>query len=212
MTTTTRRSPDWLLNQLPVAMVSEEFFRGFVSIFQDVATTYLEHADGIGHLTEVDVTPAPLLPWLGSWVGVDVVDPELDELRQRRLVATAARALAWRGTRRGLEAWLEVITDSPVTVEDPGGVFPAGESPVRAPIVRVHTNGTGWMSRDDFTKVVLAEIPVHVALELYVDHQLVHPAIAPAPTVPTIESTAPEGHAQAPATPDEPHDPEETRG
>lgn len=180
MSTVTRRSDDWLLNQLPVAMVQEGFFRGFVSIFQEVASTYLQHADGIPHLTEFDVTPAPLLPWLGSWVGVDVVDPELDETRQRRLVATASRALAWRGTRKGLEAWLEVITDAPVTIEDPGGVYAEGDSPMRAPIVRVRTSGTGWLSASDFVKVVLAELPVHLSLELYVDHELVHPQLVPA--------------------------------
>lgn len=181
MSATVRRSPDWLLNQLPVAMVQEPFFRGFASIFQAVATTYVGQADGIGHLTEVDVTPTPMLPWLGSWLGVDVIDPSLDELRQRQLVATASTVMAWRGTRKGLQAWLEAITQDEVTIEDPGGVHLEGEAPMRAPILRVHTAGTGWLSTADFTKVVLAEIPVHISLELYVDHQLVHPQIAPVP-------------------------------
>ena len=221
MSTTVRRSPDWLIDQLPVAMVQEDFFRRFVSIFQDVGTSYLEHADGIPHLVQVDVTPAPMLPWLGSWVGVDVVDPELDEVRQRRLVATACRALAWRGTRVGLQAWLEVITDAPVTIEDPGGVFRKGGAPMQAPILRVHTAGTGWMTEREFTKVVLAEIPVHLSLELYIDHRLVHPSLAPtdhavaeaAPVdVPldasVVDSTAPEGHAEAPDAPDAPEAPD----
>jgi phage tail-like protein len=222
VSTATRRSNDWLLDQLPVAMAQERFFRGFVSIFQDVATSYLEHADGIPHLTEVDVTPAPMLPWLGSWVGVDVVDPELDEIRQRQLVATAARALAWRGTRIGLESWLEVITGGDVVVEDPGGVYGEGEAPMRAPIVRVRTDGTGWLSTADFVKVVLAELPVHISLELYVDHQLVHPPLEPALDVhevaEALDLTAPiettddtDDTGDAGDTPED-DDPEETRG
>lgn len=181
MSTTVRRSPDWLLNQLPVAMVQERFFRGFASIFQAVATTYLEQADGIGHITEVDVTPTPMLPWLGSWLGVDVIDPSLDELAQRQLVSTASTVMAWRGTRRGLQAWLEVLTQGEVTIEDPGGVYLEGEAPMRAPILRVRTATTGWMSATEFTKVVLAEIPVHISLELYVGQQLIHPQLAPVP-------------------------------
>jgi phage tail-like protein len=206
---TLRRSPDWLIDQLPVAMVQERFFRGFVSIFQDVATTYLEQADGIGHLTEVDVTPTPMLPWLGSWLGVDVVDPTLDDLRQRQLVATASKAMAWRGTRVGLQAWLEALTQGEVTIDDPGGVYLEGESPMQAPIVRIHTSGTGWMSTAEFARVVLAELPVHLSLELYVDHQLVHPQLEATPVVTAHDDPAPD-----PVPPDPPvqDDPEATGG
>lgn len=181
--TIVRRPDDWLLRQLPVAMVQEDFFRRFVSIFQEVASTYLDRVDGIQYLTEIDVTPTPMLPWLGSWVGVDVVDPTLPDLRQRQLVATAARALAWRGTAYGLELWLRVITGTDdVVIEDPGGVYREGDAPVRAPIVRVRTSSTGWLGTEDFVKVVLAELPAHISLELYVEHQLVHPRLAPEPT------------------------------
>jgi phage tail-like protein len=179
--TVVRRPPDWLVRQLPVAMVQEDFFRRFVSIFQHVSTSYLDAVDGLEHLTDVTVAPTPLLPWLGSWLGVDVVDPTLDELLQRQLVSTAGSALGWRGTHRGVEAWLEAITGAPVTIDDPGGVFREGEAPMRAPIVRVHTSGTGWMTPAAFAKVVQAELPANLTLELYVDHQLVPLGVEPEP-------------------------------
>ena len=45
-----RRSPQWLLNQLPVGMLDGDFFVRFVSIFQELGGTLLEDADNIEYL------------------------------------------------------------------------------------------------------------------------------------------------------------------
>ena len=61
------RRDDWLLAQLPVGMLEDDFFVRFVSIFQQVATTMLEDADNIEYV--LDPTGAPDDP---SWVSIRV--------------------------------------------------------------------------------------------------------------------------------------------
>ena len=195
---TGRRSPDWLLDQLPVGMVQDDFFRRFVGIFQEVATSYVDAADGVEHVADPAVVPAPLLPWLGSWLGTEVIDASLDVDTQRRLVMAAGRTMAWRGTRRGLTEWLHVLTGGPVLIDDPGGVHREGESPQRAPVVRIRVISTGWLPEDEFTDLVRAELPAHVGLELFVGDRLV--------TSPAVLEPEPDPE---PALPDWPLDDDE---
>ena len=77
----TRRSPDWLLNQLPVGMLSSDFFVRFVSLFQELGTTLLENADNVDHLPDVSVAPDAVVRWLGSWIGMISVNAAYDFLR-----------------------------------------------------------------------------------------------------------------------------------
>ena len=44
-----------------------------------------------------------MVRWLGSWIGIESIDPSLPVPLQRLTVRTAARTLAWRGTTRGLK-------------------------------------------------------------------------------------------------------------
>jgi phage tail-like protein len=186
--------------------VQDDFFRRFVGIFQEVATSYVEAADGVEHVADPMVAPAPLLPWLGSWLGTNVIDPSLDVDTQRRLVAAAGQTLAWRGTRRGLTEWLHVLTGGPVLIDDPGGVHREGEAPVQAPIVRVRVISTGWLPEDEFVELVRAELPAHVGLELFVGDRLVTTPPEPAPE-PEPDGALPEWPASD--EPDEPGEPGE---
>jgi phage tail-like protein len=176
-----RRSPNWLLDQLPVGMVQDDFFRRFVGIFQEVATSYVEAADGVEHVTDPSVTPAPLLPWLGSWLGTSVIDSSLDIDTQRRLVIASGRTMAWRGTRRGLTEWLHVLTGGPVLIDDPGGVHREGEAPQHPPVVRIRVISTGWLPEVEFVTLVRAELPAHVGLELFVGDRMVASPPEPVP-------------------------------
>ena len=85
-----RRSPQWLLNQLPVGMLDGDFFVRFVSIFQELGATLLEDADNIEHLADVSVAPDAMVRWLG------VVDRHRDD----RPVPRRRGAAPHRGRRR----------------------------------------------------------------------------------------------------------------
>ena len=171
-----RRSPQWLINQMPVGMLESDFFVRFVSIFQEIGSSLLEDADNIDYLADVSVTPEPMLRWLGSWIGTDTIDESLDEATKRRIVAGAATTLTWRGTVRGLTRFLELISGGPVEVTDGGGVWREGEAPTDTAWVRMQVESTGWLAEHDFVELVRDEVPAHVRAELYVGERRVWPA------------------------------------
>lgn len=172
-----RRRSDWLLAQLPMGMLDDDLFVRFVSIFQEVATSLLEDADNIPNVVDPTVAPVPALSWLASWLGVTWIEPSLPDELQRRLVRECGKALAWRGTRRGLEVLLEAVTGGEVLVEESGGVRRGTEPPTRAPdpSVRVAVRSTGWMSDDDFVELVTDEVPANVRCEIVVDGREIWP-------------------------------------
>src|SRR5580765_1273915 len=118
------RRDDWLLGQLPMGMLEDDFFARFVGIFQHVATTFVDDVDNI---VDVTVAPEAVVRWLGAWLGIDSIDSSLPHELQRRIVTETGRFLAWRGTRRGLQAFLELVSGGPVEIAETGGVFPEGD-------------------------------------------------------------------------------------
>jgi len=125
------RRDDWLLNQLPMGMIEDEFFAHFVGIFQEVATTLLDGVDNLENVVDVTVAPDPVVRWMGSWLAVGAIDSSLTDLLQRRIVRECAKILAWRGTKRGMVALLELMSLGPATVEDSGGVYAEDAAPRR---------------------------------------------------------------------------------
>lgn len=173
------RRSDWLLAQLPVGMVEDDFFVRFVSIFQEVASTLLDDVDNVDHVLDVTVTPEPMVRWLAGWIGAGAVDGSLPHELQRRIVRTAARTLAWRGTRRGLTEFLELVSGGPARVEDGGGVYAEDSAPGDAAWVRMWVASTGWMPEADFVALVRDEVPAHAYGELWVGDRRVWPTPAP---------------------------------
>jgi phage tail-like protein len=173
-----RRDPDWMLNQLPVQMVSNEFFRGFVSIFQELGTTLLEDADNIDHILDVTVAPPEMVRWLATWIAAQPVDADLSVPLQRRMVGSSAQLLTWRGTTSGLRDYLELLSGGPATVEDGGGVWRSGEAPEDTSWVRLRVERTGDLSREELIERVRDEIPVHARAQLYVGDDLIWSSVS----------------------------------
>jgi phage tail-like protein len=162
------RSPHWMLNQLPVGMLDSDFFVRFVSIFQELGDTLLEDADNIDNIVDLTIAPLPVVRWLGSWIGIDGIDASLPDELQRRIVASTAQTLAWRGTAAGLRRFLELISGEPAEVVDGGGVWRAGDAPTDTAWVRMTVASTGWLPEADFVALVRDEVPAHVRAELIV--------------------------------------------
>lgn len=162
------RNPQWLLHQLPVGMLDGDFFVRFVSIFQELGATLLEDADNIDNVVDLAVAPDAMVRWLGSWIGIESIDASLPDDLQRRIVASSARTLAWRGTAAGLTRFLELISAGPAEVVDGGGVWRDGEAPEDTAWVRMTVSSTGWLPEADFIEMVRDEVPAHVRARLYV--------------------------------------------
>lgn len=163
-----RRHPQWLVNQLPVGMLGSDFFVRFVSIFQEMAETLMDDADQIEHVPDATVAPTPMLSYLASWIDVQTVDPSLPDAVQRVILRSSSRALALRGTRRGLQEYLTMLSGDTAEVTDGGGVWAEGEAPDDVAWVRMTVSGTGHLSEPEFVALIAAEIPAHVRAELFI--------------------------------------------
>lgn len=169
------RRDSWLVGQLPMGMLDDGFFLRFVSMFEQEATTLLEGVDNIPHLVDPTVAPPEMVRWLGSWIGLPPIDSSLDEGLQRRLVRTGSECLAWRGTRQGLQKFLEVMTDGPAEVVESGSIRPDLGEAAPHPSVVMRVAGTGGIPVGEFVTVVRDELPANAELELWVGGHRVWP-------------------------------------
>jgi phage tail-like protein len=160
------RNPQWLVNQLPVGMLQSDFFVRFVSIFQELAGSLLDGADQVEFVPDGTVTPVPLVGHLGTWIGVDTIDASLPEELQRLILRSSSKALAHRGTIKGLQGYLEMLSGEEAEVTDGGGIWVEGDAPDDYAWVRMSVQGTGHLSEDEFVALVRDEVPAHVRAEL----------------------------------------------
>jgi phage tail-like protein len=166
-----------MVGQLPMGMLDDDFFVRFVSLFQEVATSYLEGADNVDNVVDVAVAPPELVRWLGSWIGVAAIDSSLPEDLQRTIVRRSGEIFAWRGTRRGLEQFLEVVTGGPADVVESGAIAREGLLRATPPHVRIRVRSIGWLSDRDFVALVRDEIPANVTYELFVGERRLWPPV-----------------------------------
>jgi phage tail-like protein len=198
------RRPDWLVGQLPVGMLDDNFFYRFVSIFQEQAGTYLDGIDNLPNILDPAVAPPPMVRFLAGWLALPPVNPALDEVYQRHLVLQASRLQWWRGTKRGLSGLLELFTGGPVDVTDTGGVFRQSEGARRPAQVSVRVNSVGWLSEQDLVELVRDEVPANVDLEVYVGDRRIFPVTqVPPPAPPPDRDPTRNGHDGIRATEDE---------
>ncbi len=180
-TTRRGRPADWLTAQLPLGLVEDDLLRRFVSMFQAVADTVLEHVDNLGLLLDPAVAPTGMVRYLGSWLGEERFDDTLDDVVLRRWVGAAAELLRWRGTAQGLQQLLELVTGRPAEVADDGGVFAEGQAPRRLGHVVVRVQRVGALGFDDLVGLIRRDLPAAVTFELHVDGTPVWPPARPGP-------------------------------
>jgi hypothetical protein len=76
--------------------------------------------------------------------------------------------MSWRGTRLGLEQFLEMTSGGPAQVVDGGGIWREGEAPADTAYVRMTVASAGWLEEADFVALVRDEVPAHVRAELWI--------------------------------------------
>ena len=169
------RRDDWLLHQLPVGMVEDDFLARFLMIFQTIADTELHQIDALPHMFDPHVAPDNMVRALGSWIGIDWIDSSLPDELQRRIVREYSSLVQWRGTQRGLRQLLELISLEPAVVDDSGGVFLESDSVSRPPHVKLHVASSGWATERDLLRIVRAELPASVTFEFHVGARRIWP-------------------------------------
>ena len=168
----------WLIDQLPLAMLEDDFLVRFLGIFQELADGYMLQVDNIEHVVDTTVAPDPMVRALGAWIGVPPIDPSLPDQVQRRIVREHGQMLQWRGTSMGLRHLLEMVTDAPAEIADSGGVYAEGEAPENPGHVRIKVESSGWTTEDDLLDLVRSELPAAVSFELSIGERIIWPRIA----------------------------------
>ncbi len=160
--------PGWLVGQLPVGMRDDDLLVRLTTIFERVGATLRAGADATELVADHRVTSAAMLQYLSTWTGLEVLDPELPVLRQRAVVRAISRSVPRRGTVAALRTLLEAITEAPVEIIEPGGVFREGEVPEHDGRIEVSVQGTGHLTSEELVALVRDEVPAHLALRLVV--------------------------------------------
>ena len=166
---------DWLTDQLPLAMLDDDFLVRFLGIFHTLADTYMLQVDNIEHVVDTTVAPDAMVRAMGAWIGVPPVDPSLPDEVQRRIVREHGQMLQWRGTGMGMRHLLEMVTDAPAEILDSGGVYPEGEAPDNPAHVKIKVESSGWTTEDDLLDLVRSELPASVSFELTIGDRTIWP-------------------------------------
>src|SRR4029077_9651773 len=110
------------LQYLPAPFHEEPFVGRFLLIFESILSPIERTIDNVASYFDPRLTPPEMLPWLASWVGLEL-DENWPLAQQRQLVLWATRLYRWRGTRRALREHLRLYTGrTPLIVENFDGL------------------------------------------------------------------------------------------
>jgi phage tail-like protein len=93
----------------PGESTRHDFLERFVNLFESQLTRIEDRVANAYLLTRPESAPDSALPWLGSWIGVDLDNYPPDRTRAR-LLATPF-LYRWRGTVKGITRALDVATN-----------------------------------------------------------------------------------------------------
>ena len=93
------------------------FFERFLRGFEDAGEPLRDMVSSLYRYLDADSAPADFLPWLATWVALDL-DEHWLQLKRRRLIKEAIWLYRWRGTRKGLSRYLEIYTGVKPEIND----------------------------------------------------------------------------------------------
>jgi len=116
------------LHHLPAIYREDEFLGRFLMLFESFWAPIDRQIDGLFYYLDPQMTPPEFLPWLASWIHL-VLDERWPEDKRRRLLQSAVALYRKRGTRQGLEEYLEIYTGArPQIVEHRAHNFRLGQN------------------------------------------------------------------------------------
>lgn len=104
-----------------------DFLERFLCNFEGLLTPLEDRIANAHLLTDPSTVPADALDWLGSWIGF-VFDPAYPEEHRREALRNAMTLYRWRGTHRGLQMAIDILTGGRVVDgEMVGGAVTGGQ-------------------------------------------------------------------------------------
>ncbi len=103
------------VRHLPELYEQDEFMGRFLMLFESFWSPIETQIGNVASYFDSQMTPARFLPWLASWVGLEL-NGRLTEEQQRRLIRAAVWLFRRRGTRQALREYLEIYTGGQVQI------------------------------------------------------------------------------------------------
>jgi phage tail-like protein len=97
------------LEYLPALYHRDELMGRFLMLFESFWSPIAGQIDQLPLYFDPRMTPPDFLPWLASWLDL-ALDERWPEERRRLLLRSAAALYRKRGTRQGLQRYLEIYT------------------------------------------------------------------------------------------------------
>lgn len=97
------------VRHLPALYQADDFMGHFLALFESFWRPIEGQIDNLALYFDPKMTPPDFLPWLASWLNL-ALDERLSEERQRRLIQSAVSLYRKRGTKQGLQEYLEIYT------------------------------------------------------------------------------------------------------
>lgn len=150
--------------------LAQRFTEGLDTVLAPVFVTL----DCLDSYLDPWLTPCDFLPWLASWLGIEL-DETWPDARRRAMVAVASGLHRDRGTHRGLVAYLRVLTGGEVELVESGGTRwsaepgaspPGATTPRLQVIVRVSDPNSVNMAR--LNRAVRDARPAHLPYQVQV--------------------------------------------
>ncbi len=150
--------------------LAQRFTEGLDTVLAPVFVTL----DCLDAYLDPRLTPPDFLPWLASWVGIEL-DETWPDGRQRAMVAAAARLHSDRGTHRGLVDYLKLLTGGEIELiesggtrwsAEPGATPPGATTPGLQVIVRVSDPSS--VNRARLDRAVRDARPAHLPYQVQV--------------------------------------------
>lgn len=159
-------TPHPLARLLPAVYQEDDpFVVAFTEGLDEVLAPVLSVLDCLEAYVDPRVAPDDFVDWLSGWVGAGLHE-DLPPALRRVAVLRAAALHRLRGTRTGLQSWLELMTGVPVEVHDTGGVTwspaPGAGPPGPPPSVRVQVGSSQAEVLRRVEELVAAAGPAHV--------------------------------------------------
>jgi phage tail-like protein len=104
-----------VLKYLPGLYHQDELMGRFLMLFESFWKPIEGQIDHLPFYFDPRFTPRELLPWLASWLDL-ALDERWPEERRRLLIRSAAMLYRKRGTKQGLQRYLEIFTGDQVEI------------------------------------------------------------------------------------------------
>jgi phage tail-like protein len=154
------------LKYLPAIYSADDFMGRFLLIFETILSPIDRTVGNLHYYFDPQMTPAELLPWLASWLGL-ALDERWPEEQRRALILAAVDLYQWRGTRRGLSEFLRLYTGlTPEIVEHGVGRRGATEADAFRFTVRIKVPDPAQVDRAVVEAIIEAEKPAHTGYNL----------------------------------------------